>query len=132
VNVSSLYAKEKSWKDETALVSPQGTQAIVCRREGDPLDPDNKSKAFFEMRDEEVLTGTLAVAMDGSVLLIEEQREKGTIEVKHLVRKGPGNYTWLAVGRNGTPSEGMIYLLAGKDWLARFNLAWIMENQQRP
>jgi hypothetical protein len=26
----------------------------------------------------------------------------------------------------------MIYLLAGKDWMARFNLAWIMENQERP
>jgi len=55
-----------------------------------------------------------------------------TWPVNRLVRKGPGNYTWLAAGRNGTPSEGMIYLLAGKDWLARFNLAWIMENQQLP
>lgn len=50
-----------------------------------------------------------------------------TWPAKRLVRKGPGNYTWLAAGRNGTPSEGMIYLLAGKDWLARFNLAWIMQ-----
>ena len=47
--------------------------------------------------------------------------------VKRLVRKGPGNYTWLAAGRKGTPSEGMIYLLAGKDWLASFNLAWLMQ-----
>lgn len=50
-----------------------------------------------------------------------------TWPVKRLVRKGPGNYTWLAAGRKGTPSEGMIYLLAGKDWMARFNLAWILE-----
>ena len=50
-----------------------------------------------------------------------------TWPAKRLVRKGPGNYSWLAAGRNGTPSEGMIYLLAGKDWLARFNLAWILE-----
>ncbi len=49
-----------------------------------------------------------------------------------LVRKGPGNYTWLAIGRDGTPSAGMIYLLAGKDWLARFNLAWVMEGASVP
>ena len=50
-----------------------------------------------------------------------------TWPVHRLVRKGPGNYTWLAAGRKGTPSEGMIYLAANKDWMARFNLAWIME-----
>ena len=50
--------------------------------------------------------------------------------VKRLVKKGPGNYTWLAAGRKGTPSEGLIYLAAGKDWMARFNLAWITENKQ--
>ena len=55
-----------------------------------------------------------------------------TWPVNRLVRKGPGNYTWLTAGRKGTPSEGMIYLAAGKDWMARFNLAWIMKNQQRP
>ena len=37
----------------------------------------------------------------------------------------------VAAGRNGTPSEGMIYLVAGKDWMARFNLAWIMENSKQ-
>jgi hypothetical protein len=29
-------------------------------------------------------------------------------------------------GRKGTPSEGFIYLLAGKDWMARFNMAWLL------
>ena len=29
MNVSSLYAEEKSWKDETVLVSPQGGQVAV-------------------------------------------------------------------------------------------------------
>ena len=48
-----------------------------------------------------------------------------------LVRRGPGNYTWLAAGRPGTSSEGMIYLLAGKDWLARFNLAWVLFDKDR-
>jgi len=44
-----------------------------------------------------------------------------------LIKAGPGNYTWMAAGRKGTPSEGMIYLLAGKDWMARFNLAWLLK-----
>ena len=44
-----------------------------------------------------------------------------------LIRRGPGNYTWLTQGRKGTPSEGFIYLLSGKDWMARFNLAWLLE-----
>jgi len=43
-----------------------------------------------------------------------------------LIKKGLGNYTWMTAGRKGTPSEGFIYLLAGKDWMARFNLAWLL------
>ena len=50
-----------------------------------------------------------------------------TWPVNKLIKTGPGNYTWMAAGRKGTPSEGMIYLLAGKDWMARFNLAWLLE-----
>ena len=50
-----------------------------------------------------------------------------TWPVSRLVKEGPGNYTWLAVGRKGTPSEGFIYLLSNKDWMARFNFAWVME-----
>jgi hypothetical protein len=33
----------------------------------------------------------------------------------------------MAAGRNGTISEGIIYLLSNKDWMARFNLVWLME-----
>ena len=43
-----------------------------------------------------------------------------------LIKKGPGNYTWLTQGRKSTPSEGYIYLLSGKDWMARFNMAWLL------
>jgi hypothetical protein len=32
----------------------------------------------------------------------------------------------MAAGRPGTPSEGMIYLVSNKDWMARFNLAWLL------
>ena len=50
-----------------------------------------------------------------------------TWPINRLIKKGPGNYTWMSTGRQGTSSEGMIYLLAGKDWMARFNLAWLLE-----
>lgn len=49
--------------------------------------------------------------------------------VSRLVREGPGNYTWLAAGRKDTPSAGFIYLLSNKDWMARFNVSWLMENR---
>lgn len=55
-----------------------------------------------------------------------------TWPVKRLVRKGPGGYTWLAAGRNETPSEGMIYLYCINGYLARFNLSWIAEGQKLP
>ena len=48
--------------------------------------------------------------------------------ISRLVKKGPGNYTWLAAGRRGTPSEGMVYLASNKDWMARFNVSWVIEN----
>lgn len=47
-----------------------------------------------------------------------------------LIRRGPGNYTWMTEGRKGTPSEGFIYLLSGKDWMARFNMAWLLDQDQ--
>ena len=52
-----------------------------------------------------------------------------TWPAKRLVREGFGNYTWMAAGRNGTPSEGLIYLASnGGKYVARFNVAWIMEH----
>lgn len=37
VSVSSLCAEEKSWQDETVLISPQGDQAVVRPLEGDKI-----------------------------------------------------------------------------------------------
>lgn len=54
-----------------------------------------------------------------------------TWPLKRLVRKGPGGYTWLAAGRNGTPSEGMIYLYCINGYLARFNLSWVVGDRCR-
>ena len=62
---------------------------------------------------------TVRVSLDGGK----------TWPAKRLVRSGPGNYTWLACGRTGTLSEGMIYLIANTGWMARFNLAWVMEGE---
>jgi sialidase-1 len=50
-----------------------------------------------------------------------------TWPLNRLIKRGPGNYTWMAQGRKGTPSEGFVYLLAGKDWMARFNMAWLLD-----
>lgn len=52
-----------------------------------------------------------------------------TWPVRRVVKPGPGNYTWMAVGRPDTPSEGFIYVLSNKDWMARFNFAWVMQGQ---
>ena len=54
-----------------------------------------------------------------------------TWPISRLLKEGPRNYTWLAVGRKDTPSEGMIYLLSNKDWMARFNNAWLLEGSSQ-
>ena len=33
----------------------------------------------------------------------------------------------MAADRKATPSEGMIYLLSNKDWMARFNIPWLLQ-----
>ena len=74
------------------------------------------------------------------------QRERGTIwasfdggqtwPVKRLVDKSTFAYSSLAAGREGTPSEGWIYLLYesstsrgedGRAHIARFNLDWVLK-----
>lgn len=56
-----------------------------------------------------------------------------TWPVKRLVDEGSFAYSSLAAGREGTDSEGIIYLLYESDGgakLARFNLAWITEGKE--
>ena len=51
-----------------------------------------------------------------------------TWPVKRLVDEGNFAYSSMVAGRNGTPSEGMIYLLyesGEKGKIARFNLNWV-------
>ena len=54
-----------------------------------------------------------------------------TWPVKRLVDAGRSGYSSLAVGRDQTPSAGLIYLLYEQDpikggHMARFNLAWVL------
>ncbi len=58
--------------------------------------------------------------------------------VKRLVYEGPAAYSSLAVGRPGTPSDGLIFLqfeggpegMYSAIQLARFNLAWLTESSE--
>ena len=55
-----------------------------------------------------------------------------TWPVKRLIEQGSFAYSSLAAGREGTPSEGLIYLLyesEGGAKIARFNLPWLMNGQ---
>jgi sialidase-1 len=76
----------------------------------------------------------------------QEGRSKGTVwasfdggktwPVKRLVEEGRFAYSSMAAGREGTPSEGLIYLFYEGEghpntagYIARFNLAWITEGR---
>lgn len=60
-----------------------------------------------------------------------------TWPVKRLVYEGPSAYSSLAVGRDDTPTEGLIYLqfeggpggMYSALQVARFNLAWILDGE---
>jgi sialidase-1 len=54
-----------------------------------------------------------------------------TWPVARPIEGGPEGYSWLAAGRKGTPSEGMIYALTWDKDLVRFNLAWIMDHHDK-
>jgi len=73
--------------------------------------------------------GTIWVSFDGGI----------TWPVKRLVYEGAFGYSSLAAGREGTPSEGMIYLQYESKshpdsrfdigYVARFNLDWLTEGR---
>lgn len=60
-----------------------------------------------------------------------------TWPIKRLIDSGPSDYSGLSAGRKGTPSEGLIYLMYGRDRdnlelaprIARFNLAWLVNGE---
>mgnify|MGYP005690671299 FL=1 len=50
-----------------------------------------------------------------------------TWPVNRLIKEGPGNYSWITQGRKGTPSEGFIYVRSIEGGIARFNMAWLLQ-----
>lgn len=95
-------------------------------------------------RDYGLMAGLVRLPVDGHDILLfsniesPEGRTHGTVwasfdggkswPVKRLVEEGSFVYSSMAAGREGTPSEGQIYLLYesnGGAKIARFNLAWI-------
>lgn len=97
-----------------------------------------------QQRDYGLMGGLVRLPLDPYDILLfsniesREGRHHGTIwasfdggktwPVKRLVDAGSFAYSSLAVGRAGTPSEGLIYLLyesEGGAKIARFNLDWV-------
>jgi sialidase-1 len=95
-------------------------------------------------RDYGLMAGLVRLPLDDHDILLFSNidspggRSRGTIwasfdggktwPVKRLAEEGSFAYSSMAAGRNGTPSEGMIYLFyesEGKGKIASFNLAWI-------
>lgn len=79
---------------------------------------ENDEDLPFESRWAERIRGTVWASFDGGE----------TWPVKRLVEEGNFAYSSLTAGREGTPSEGLIYLLYEKNGgakLARFNLNWV-------
>jgi len=92
---------------------------------------------FFEVWDEEIPTCTTVVAIDGSVLLFKEQREKGAVEVK---RSEDGGKTWIPSAPfplGGTGEAGLAELRDGRIYYnsrthmrpGNSRIAWVIENQ---
>ncbi len=112
----------KSWKnareDDELFDGPPddyGCKGALVRVPGQETDVLLYSSPGRKDKREDI---TIKVSFDGAK----------SWPVRRMVRKGPGNYTWMAAGRPGTPSEGMIYLVSNKDWMARFNLAWLLDD----
>ncbi len=99
-------------------------------------------------RDYGLMAGLVRLPLDDHDILLFSNidspggRSRGTIwasfdggktwPVKRLAEQGSFAYSSMAAGRNGTPSEGMIYLFyesEGKGKIARFNLAWVTEGE---
>jgi len=117
----------KTWEDlELSEVLPDGDQ---CRAYG-------------------LMGGLVRLPLKGHDILLfsniesEEGRTHGTVwasfdgglswPVKRLAEEGSFAYSSLCAGREGTPSEGIIYLLYESDGgakIARFNLTWLLQGQ---
>ncbi|MFW6289478.1 MAG: sialidase family protein [Mariniphaga sp.] len=76
----------------------------------------------FELRTSRRFNGTIWASFDGGK----------SWPVKRVADEGSFAYSSLAAGREGTPSEGIIYLMYESDGgakMARFNLAWLTHGE---
>ena len=99
-------------------------------------------------RDYGLMAGLVRLPIENMDILLfsniesEEGRKNGTVwasfdggktwPVKRLVDEGSFAYSSMTVGRKGTSSEGIIYLLYESDGgakIARFNLAWLLNGR---
>lgn len=98
-------------------------------------------------RDYGLMAGLVRLPVDGHDILLfsniesDDGRKNGTVwasfdggetwPVKRVVDREHFAYSSLAAGREGTPSEGLVYLIyekyqgEGGAYIARFNLAWL-------
>ena len=116
----------KSWRDEEIVIYPDGAQHRDYKLMGGlvRLPLDEHDILLFSNIDspEGRRNGTIWASFDGGK----------TWPVKRLVEEGGFAYSSMAAGREGTPSEGWIYLMYeggghpdSKAYIARFNLAWV-------
>ncbi len=87
VNVQSLFAEEKSWKDETVLISPQGDQTLVRPLEGDKTlfknaDPQlaiewgmTNARTTLVLAGKYVISDSIHIPRDGVTLIIDRGAE---------------------------------------------------------
>lgn len=99
-------------------------------------------------RDYGLMAGLTRLPIEGYDILLfsniesEEGRHHGTVwvsfdggqswPIKRLVDEGSFAYSSMTVGREGTPSEGMIYLIYESDGgakVAKFNLTWLLNGK---
>jgi len=113
----------ESWQDlSVSDVLPDGNQntdyGLMCGLVRLPLKKQD-ILLFSNIESDKGRThGTVWASFDGGI----------TWPVKRLVDEGSFAYSSMAAGREGTPSEGKIYLLyeSGEGAkIARFNLAWV-------
>ncbi len=126
-HIARSYDGGQTWEGlELSEILPDGDQ---CRDYGLmgglvrlPLK-DHDILLFSNIESEEGRThGTVWASFDGGL----------TWPVKRLVEEGSFAYSSMCAGRDGTPSEGMIYLFyesEGGGKMARFNLTWLLQGQ---
>ena len=119
VSVSSLCAEEKSWKDETVLVSPQGHQTVVRRFEGDKVlfmnaDPQlavewglTNARTTVVLAGKYVVSDVIDIPRDGVTLIIDQGAEISPNPKTEHTSITPGFR-----GRNGKlyPHPALIYV----------------------